>query len=362
MKRYRLSALVVGMALACSATTDVVVEIPESAPLPGDGALRLTVNAAPDLVRGFLPDGRLLFRTTGLVPFGTSTILASIAVSGGSAREEAVVYRRALRIQVETLAQVPGRRVLGAVSPPLAGLDGCPPPAPAPPSAVSVTWYELGEVDGTPVSSLPIHTASTGAVTVTGSTSYRVRQNPALRDVTVLGANPFGPVLMPDGSTLYSDGETIWRTRLTDTTGQRDSVAWGAYPLLSGDARSLIFARPLVVDSVTQTYTIPLGLGVCTQEHVIISYAGWEVVTLDLESSGLQVLGRGAEPVLDPLAPRLLVRDGSLVWLTYDGVRSEPIPGTSGAFAPAVSPDGTVLAFSRRTDDNTDAYYRLISR
>jgi hypothetical protein len=358
----RPTILVVGILLACSRPTDVVVEIPESGPLPADGALRLTVNPAPDLVRGFLPDGRLLYRTTGLVPLATGTILASIAVSGGSAREEVGVYRRALIQQMETLAQIPGRRVLGTVTPPQPGLGACPAPAPAPPRALAIAWFDLGEVDGTPVSSLPVHAVSTGAITVTGPVSYRVRETPALREATLLGANPFGPVLMPDGSTVYSDGETIWSAWLTDTTGARDSIAWGAYPVLSADARSLIFARPLGVDSVTQTYSIPLGLAVCTQEHVVITYTGWDVVTLDLESSELQVLGRGAEPRLDPLAPRLLIRDGSLFWLTLDGVRSDPIPGTGGAFAPAVSPDGLVLAYSRRADDNTDAYYQPITR
>jgi hypothetical protein len=365
VKRYQRTAIfMVGALLACAQPTDVVVEIPESSPLSGDGALRLTANPAPDLVRGFLPDGRLLYRTSDLIPFGTGTILASLAVSGGSAREEVGVYRRALRSQMETLAQVPGRRVLGTVNPPLDGLAGCPAPAPLPPSALAVTWFELGEADGVPVSGLPSHTASTGAVTVTvpGSLSYRVRFNPALRDVTVLGANPFGPVLPPDGTTIYSDGETIWRTTLTDTTGARDSVAWGAYPVLSADAGSLIFARPRIVDSVVQTYVIVLGLFMCTQEHVILSSGGWDVVRLDLETAATQVLGSGAEPRPDPLAPRLLVRDGSLFWLSLDGVRSDPIPGTSNAFASAISPDGLFMAFSRRIDDNTDAYFRAIAR
>jgi hypothetical protein len=308
-----------------------------------------------------LPDGRILFRTRDLPPFDDGWLLASIDPEGGPAREEVAVYRRAYLDDMGSLATSGDRRLLTLWSASVQGIDGCPPPAPAPPGVVSFALVELGSVDGTPIAALPTRSVSTGAVVGSGTSDLRVRVSPALRESDATGGNPFGPAFARDGAVVYSDGDSLWLTRL-DRAAPPVFIGLGAYPATSPDQRLLAFARPISADSTVEVFVVPLGLGVCVQEHVEVRPGGWQVVVLDLESGSETVLGPGLEPVFDPLAARVLARDGALVW--YDlgtGGRSE-LSGSDGSFAPAIAPDGSLLAFSRSDNGNTDVFAVRITR
>jgi hypothetical protein len=60
------------------------------------GCSRATFGSCPDMVCGFLPDGRLPSRFFDLDPFGASCVLVSAPLDGGQVREEVRVSRLAL--------------------------------------------------------------------------------------------------------------------------------------------------------------------------------------------------------------------------------------------------------------------------
>lgn len=346
----------------CESPDDTVFDPSPSEPIATSAGNRLTHGAGPDVVRGVTSDGRVVFHTRDLLPFDSGPLVATIAVDGGPAREEAATYRRGLRQTAGTIAYAPGRRVLAAWTTPVPGAHGCPPPAPDPPPVVYVTLYELSETDGAPIPSLPQEPVPVNAVAGAATNSQRIRITPAQRELRDLGANPFGPVPLPDGSLAFSDGERVWRGRAGDAT-PATLIGDGAYPALRPDGVTLAYARGVGVDSTSQTYAIPVGLGFCVQEQVEITSTGWQIVLHDLGTGQETPLGDGLEPAFDPLAPRLAIRlGGELRWLGLDGTDLGPIPGTAGAFSPAIAGDGSVIAYSVAGSDGTDAYFRLIVR
>jgi hypothetical protein len=197
-----------------------------------------------------------------------------------------------------------------------------------------------------------------------GTTQQRVRVNPAVRDADRNGTNPFGPVLLEGSDALiYSDGEQLWQADVTDTALAPVPIGFGAYPALSRDRRTLAYARPWGLDSTVRTFVIPLGFVFCVEEHVEVTAAGWEVVLRDLETGAEEGLTEGFDPAFDPLSARLVVRASDLRWVDLATGSVTPIPATSGAFAPAVSPDGGVLAFSLLNPTTSgDVYFLRITR
>ena len=361
------------LAAACAPPGDELFEPPGFTPLQDrDGRYRVTFGSGPDAVRGFLPDGRLLFRTFDLVPFGEAWILASAPLEGGVVREEAAVYRPALRSEMGSLLVDEARRILAAWIPALPGVDGCPDssltsagiPPPPTPSPVGVTLYTLPPADGPPLASFPARFIPMTTVTGAGTISQRVRVSPAVSDADRDGANPFGPVLL-SGSTqlIFSDGEQLWQASVTDTSAAPVSIGAGAYPAISADRRTLAYARPLGLDSTVRNYFVPVGIVVCNERHVEVTAASWEIVLRDLESGTESVLGEGRDPAFDPVASRLVVRGSGLQWLELSTGVPSPIPATTGAFAPALSPDGAKLAFSLiNAETEVDVYFIRLTR
>lgn len=341
--------------LACDSPSDVLPGPGEWTPGASPFGARLTFAPGPDVVRGALPSGRVLFRTRDLAPYDGGWLLASIDPGSGPAREEVPVYRRAYLADVGSLAVAGDRRVLALWVPSLPGIDGCPPPAPPPPGVVSIALVELGGVDGTPIADLPTREASTGAAVGSGTGSVRVRVSPALRELDATGGNPFGPALARNGAVVYSDGDSLWLAGL-EGGAEPEFLGLGAYPATNPDRRLLAFARPVSVDSTSEQYIVPVGIGVCIQEHVEVTAAGWQIVVRDLDTGAETVLGAGLEPVFDPMAERVLARDAALVWYDLRTGDRAALPGSDGGFAPAIAPDGSTLAFSRSDNGNTDVF------
>jgi hypothetical protein len=197
-----------------------------------------------------------------------------------------------------------------------------------------------------------------------GTLAQRVRVHPAARDVDRTGGNAFGPVPLPGGTEMiYSDGEQLWRVAPADTLAAPQLLGLGAYPALSPDGQTLVYARPVGLDSVVQTYSIPVGIVICNEEHVEVTATGWEVVSRDLASGVEQVVADGLDPAFDPLGGRVVVRSDQLQWVDLATGAVSPIPGTVGAFGPSVSPDGQLLVFSRLDGPtNSDVYFVRIAR
>jgi len=360
---------------ACESPADTIFERPPFSPIEEQaGLFRVTSGSGPDVARGFLPDGRLLFRTYDLPPFGRDWVLLSVPLAGGQIREEAGVYRPALIDDMGQLTMDGASRALVLWKGPLPGVHGCPDsslttagspgPAPRTPTPVGVTIYALTPEDGVPIASIPSRFVSTNLVEGIGTLRQRVRVYPTARDVDRTGTNAFGPVHVPGtGDVIYSDGEQLWRVPLSDPSVAPSFIGVGAYPALSPDGRTLAYARPTGLDSVVRTFAIPLGLAFCVEEHVEISASRWEIFVQDLETGAETFLAEGSDPAFDPLAGRLAVRGEALSWVDLGSGVVTPIPGTSGGYGPVPSPDGTVLVFSRLNDPtNSDVYFVPINR
>jgi len=373
---WRVFLAVAVVVAACEAPSDVIVEPASYSPVKeSNGRFRVTYGAEPAEPRGFTVDGRLVIRTRDLQPFGPEWVLLSVPVDSGYVREEAAIYRQALIDEMAALGVLGSRRVLAAWTSPLQSPgggyeDGCPGPAPPVPSPKAFTLYDLPPDDGVALRGLPTRSVDARVVTpgtVAGPfntfTNVRVRVTPAMQEVRARGGNPFGPVLVPGGSdVVYSDGEGIWRASMADASQPAQLVAAGAYPALSSDGNLLAYARPLGVDSASQLFIVPVGLGTCIQEHVEITATGWEVVVRDLSSGDERVLGDGIEPQFDPLSARLVVRVTDLVWIDLAAGSRASIDLTVGAFAPTISPDGNVLAFALADGVNASVFFLPIAR
>ena len=372
-----MGALASWAVVSCKSPSDVVYERPPFSPVPdaSTGRFRVTFASAPDQVRGFTPDGRLLFRTHDLVPFGPGWILASVPPVGGQVREEVSVYRPVFPSQgIGALATEGARRALVLWVEAIRGYHGCPDstmttqgiPPPPTPSPIGIVMYALPAQDGAAISSMPSRYVSLNAVASPGQLYQQVRVTPAHRDVDRNGTNAFGPVILPGTDEIvYSEGEHLWRASLVDTSAAPVLLADGAYPALSPDGQTLAYARPVGLDSTVRRFSTPVGGfgGSCVEDRVDITAAAWEVVLRNLDSGAEDVVGEGMEPAFDPLAPRLVVRGAELRWLDLGTRESSAIPGTQGAFGPAISPDGTVLAFSLFSDStNTDVYVMWLDR
>jgi hypothetical protein len=352
--------LLVALAIAGCAEPDDTLFTPPPVP-PGEvapGLFRVTWNPEPDVVRGFTPDGRIVYRARNLPGVDSGWALLTIGLADGAAREEARLYRLALRDTVADLRFGPSARVLVTWrTVPEAGLNcqSCP----APPAPVDFAVRRLPLTDGTPLSALPTRgvTLPNHLVATTPCPSTRFRFRPSEQEALQRRVNPYGPVERADGTAgFYSDGETLWRYHPADPAAPPDSVGPGAFPALSPDGLRLAAAVPVGLDSTAGQCAV--GLCPCRLETVTITTTGWSVLLYDVAGGTGTPIAAGLEPVFDPLAPRLVVRraDG-LYWVDLATGGATAIPGTEGGYAPAVAPDGSILAFTAERFDNPDVFF-----
>lgn len=368
VKRWWL-LLETGVVLACGVPDDelfspTAVEPVEISP----GLYRMTFGTGPDFVRGFTADGeRILYRSRGQDTASSWRIL-SVPLAGGSVREEALLYRTALRQPVSTLAMREGERTLGVwTHPPLPWFSCVCLPLDRYPTVTGLSVYWLGETDGSALSALPVHSTTFFAgvrfdsvdtvegVNVFGDTLRTVF---AQQDPRSLAADPFGPVLSPDGATMiFSDGDVLWRVPRSNPQ-TKDSVGPGAFPALSAGGRWLAAAVPADLDSTVTFCVLTLPDNVeCHQRLFHHTASGWLAVLYDLENDSSVVVGSGAEPVPDMSRGRVLVRrfDG-LYWIDVAGGTEQLIEGSSGAYATALSPFSDAIAFSADLFGNPDVF------
>jgi hypothetical protein len=323
------------------------------------GLFRVTWNPEPDVVRGFTADGRIVYRARNLPGVDSGWALLTIRLADGAVREEARIYRLALRDTVAQLVLGPSSRLLVSWRTILDAGFNCAGQCAAPAAPIDVTVRRLPLTDGTPLNALSTRsvTLPNHAVVTTGCMDTRFRLRPAEQEALERRANPYGPVELPDGSAgFYSDGETLWRYDPAAPAAPPDSVGPGAFPALSPDGLRLAATVPLGLDSTSAECFA--GLCPCRLETVTITTTGWSVLLYDVAGGTGTPIAAGLEPVFDPLAPRLVVRraDG-LYWVDLATGGATAIPGTEGGYAPAVAPDGSILAFTAERFDNPDVFF-----
>jgi hypothetical protein len=343
--------------VACTVPDDTVFTPPTSQPIAEGGRFRLTLNPGSDVVRGFRPDGRIVYRSFGMAPVETQWRILSLSPSGGPAREEAAPYRTALLHPFGQLTFDQGGRVLTLWRPAFEGIQGCGPPAPAPPTVIELAVLRLEATDGQPVSAIRTRALDLAVVEGTGTLNRRVWLTPAELEIRGRGGDPFGPATGSDGVGFVSDGANLWRIDVDDPGAAAQLVGPGVFPSLSGDGTMLAAAVPARPDTTITVTSVPLGFFICVQETITISPGGWQVLIYDLPSGVSRVLGPGVEPRFDLSANRLLVRREALYWVDLASGAEQVIPGTEGAYSPALAPDGSIIAFSVTTADGRDVFF-----
>ena len=343
---------------ACEAPDDRILEPEALAPVEiAPGVFRLTWNEGPDVVREITPDGaRIVYRSAagGVAP-STDTRMLSIAVEGGAAREEAGLYRAAFLQQVGNLTFHEGRRMLSVWSlgiPESHSCLTCPPP----PVAVGITYLLLAAEDGEPLPRLPAFDLTLPVWNSdAGPARHVVRVTPAEQQIRAFGVDPYRPAIAPGGfTTFFSDGEAVWRYDAV-AGGPRDSLFPGAFVALSPDGSLLAVSTPLGLDSTTGQ----CAFGDCQQTTIMITTTGWYTTVYNIATLEVSLVSvPGLEPVFDSNGARILVRRlGNFYWIDLSSGAETLVEGTEGAFAPAVFPDGSGIAFSSNRFGNADVFF-----
>ena len=171
------------------------------------------------------------------------------------------------------------------------------------------------------------------------------------------GLLPVRPSWAPTGDRLvFSDGEKLLIWNLSFGTeavipGSDD----GVLPAWSPDGAWIAFTRLARGPAGTKTcqWFVPGKDGVpnlqCVEERTSWPFYVREIWVVRPNGSDARRLTAGEQPAWTPDGASLyFVRDG-LIW-HIDAMGGEPVavPGTVGGVDPAVSPDGTELAFARR--------------
>lgn len=361
----RWHVLVIGLVtVGCGVPDDELFTPPVAEPdelLPG--LYRLTLNDGPDVVRGFEPTGeRVVYRSRGLAGFGDDWRILSVPREGGQVTEVAGLYRAALRNPPGHAEVQPERRILTLWREPTDGVESCRdcPPAPDP---IGLSIVRLDPTDGRALSALPTRTFFLpNFLEGPGPCTHRIRLTPAEVEVRSRGTNPFGPTMLPTSAIgYYSDGDAVWRFDLERPEIPAESLGPGLFPAVSADGRFVAAAMPMVSDS-TSDFCI-VGLCPCIQETVQYAVPDWTVRVYDIEAGTARDLGSGLEPRFHPTEPKLLVRRaGGLYWVDLETGAADSVSNTSGAFAAAIAPDGSRLAFSTNLFGNADVFVLELSR
>jgi hypothetical protein len=171
------------------------------------------------------------------------------------------------------------------------------------------------------------------------------------------GVLPVRPSWAPTGDrVVFSDGLRlfIWNLSIgTETVipGSDDAVL----PAWSPDGAWIAFTRLARGPAGTQTcqWFAPGKDGVpllqCVEERTKWPFYVREIWVMRTDGSEARRLTEGTQPAWTPDAAALyFVRDGQIWRVLATGGEPVPVPGTVGGVDPAVSPDGTELAFARR--------------
>lgn len=157
------------------------------------------------------------------------------------------------------------------------------------------------------------------------------------------------PSWSPDGERLvFSDGLQLYVWRVGMAPPQPlPGTADGVLPAWSPDGQRIAFTRWARTDSTSGTCACPTLRGTAFFEQIAY-VANPQVWTIAPDGSDPVSLGPGDAPAWAPDGQSLyLRRDDRIVRVALDASVLGIVPFTEGAHDPALSPDGTRLAFAR---------------
>jgi hypothetical protein len=185
------------------------------------------------------------------------------------------------------------------------------------------------------------------------------RLHPFQQRFNDMGLLPVRPSWHPDGGRLVtSDGLRLWvwdpgSGETTPVTGTEE----GSTPAWSPDGSSIAFSR---LDRGPEFHTTcqHLAFGrtgpfvVCVEERA--QWPGGRAMVAVVPAAGGEALelGEGSDPAWSPDGQWLYVSRPDGIWrIGAAGAVLGRVEGTEGGTQPAVSPDGTELAFTKRGED-----------
>lgn len=175
------------------------------------------------------------------------------------------------------------------------------------------------------------------------------------RDGTLFFRPSWNPVV---DEIVFSDGYelSIWRVgdaSASPIPGTTDAIS----PAWSPDGQWIAFVRLERTQEVTdicgnfQSLDDGRYFPDCAQETIDYGLGRAVVEITRPDGSDSQVIGEGMDPAWTPDGHSLYIRrDGVIRRLGIENDSDLPVPDTEGGREPAVSPDGTQLAFTRAVD------------
>jgi hypothetical protein len=172
------------------------------------------------------------------------------------------------------------------------------------------------------------------------------------------GSLPVRPSWAPDGERVVVStglGLRVWRpgTGTSDPIAGTDDAGWPAW---SPTGEWIAYERPLRGPTTTAECRVVARATngkvtiLCAEEKTWWPITGFDVRVVRPDGSEARSLGEGRRPAWAPDGSALYVERSDAIWrvVLADGTAT-PVEGTEGGTQPAVSPDGTRLAFVRRT-------------